>query len=259
MNSADFALSRYDPIVVDSWQFIIIDREVGLPFELFDIVEDVLLMLSDDPSQSELVERTIQDVIPSAAQESFYRDAKIKRSKEFHRPAPPEVQYEGNRQRSHDPDRQILLAHQTKMSGDKTSREANRFIRRVIDDMERCGVVSIAEEYDRPQTRPVIIQGSDGGLDLYFPYEFSGLSPEVELTPNLSLPRKTCLLDFVRRFKDQHPKGIVAKGTILPHYCAWPIPAFRRTGKSRLNFGTWEGHVYHWNAMRKRLSLMPSP
>jgi len=32
--------SMYDPIVVDSWQFIIIDREVGMPFDLIDIVQD---------------------------------------------------------------------------------------------------------------------------------------------------------------------------------------------------------------------------
>jgi hypothetical protein len=30
----------YDPIVVDSWQFIIIDREIGLPFQLMNIVQD---------------------------------------------------------------------------------------------------------------------------------------------------------------------------------------------------------------------------
>lgn len=239
--------------MVDSWQFIIIDREVGLAFELFDIIEDVLLMLSDDPSQSELIERTIQDIIPAAAQEPFYKDAKIKNSKNFQFPAPPEVQYEGNRQRTHDPDRQTLVTHQTKMLSNKPSREANRFIRRVVDDMERCGVISLAEEYEPPQTRPVIIRGFDGALDLYFPYEFSGISPDAALTRNMSLPRQSCLSDFVRRFKAQHPKGIVAKGSILTHYCAWPIPALRRTGNRRLNFGTWEGHVYQWNAMRKSL------
>ncbi|KAF1966521.1 hypothetical protein BU23DRAFT_544186 [Bimuria novae-zelandiae CBS 107.79] len=241
--------SMYDPIVVDSWQFIVIDREVGLPFELFDIIQDTLLMLVDDPYPEELVNRVIQEIIPPAAQEVCRKDMKISDSKRFQFPAPPEVQYEGNRQRSHETDRQILLAHQTKMLADGPSREANRFIRRVIDDMERCGIISLAPEYETPQTRPVIIQSSDGGLDLYFPYEFGGLSPDAELTPNLSLPRKSCLLDFVSNFKRQQPEGIMAKGSILPHYCAWPMPAIRRMGKSRLNFGTWEGHVYHWNAM----------
>lgn len=254
---ADFIilLYRYDPIVVDSWQFIIIDRDVGMPFELFDIVEDILLMLLDDPSPEHVVQRTIEDVIPPASQHSFRKDVEVEH--EFRYPTPPEVQYESNRQRSHDPDRQILLAHQKRMLADGSSREANRFIRRVIDDMERCGIISLAEEYEPPQTRPVMIQGSDGNLDVYFPYEFSILSSDVGLTPRLPLPRKSCLIDFARHFKSQNPKGIIAKGSILTHYCAWPMPAIRRTGKSRLNFGTWEGHVYHWNAMRKCIPRIP--
>ncbi|KAL1610104.1 hypothetical protein SLS60_001769 [Paraconiothyrium brasiliense] len=243
--------SMYDPIVVDSWQFIIIDRAPNLPFELFDIIEDVLLMLVDDPSPKEIMKRVIEEVIPPAAQDLYLEKIEIDKIASSGFPYPPEVQYEGNRQRSHEPDRQILLAHQTKMLQDGRSREANRFIRRVIDDLERCGIVSLVTEYESPQTRPVIVQGSDGALDLYFPYEFGGLSPDVELTPNLSLPRKMCLIDFVKHFKDQQPTGIMAKGSILTHYCAWPMPALKRMGKSRLNFGTWEGHVYHWNAMRE--------
>ncbi|KAL5395216.1 hypothetical protein PMIN04_012927 [Paraphaeosphaeria minitans] len=241
--------SMYDPIVVDSWQFIIIDRDPNLPFELFEIIEDILLMLVDDPSPRDIMRRVIEEVIPPAAQDIFLEKIDIDKIAGVGFPSPPEVQYEGNRQRSHEPDRQILLAHQKKMLQDGRSREANRFIRRVVDDMERCGIISLAPEHESPQTRPVIIQGSDGALDLYFPYEFGHLSPDVELTPNLSLPRKTCLGDFVGHFKTQHPEGIVAKGSILTHYCAWPMPALKRMGKSKLNFGTWEGHVYRWNAM----------
>jgi hypothetical protein len=250
--------SMYDPIVVDSWQFIIIDREPNLPFKLFDIIEDILLMLVDDPSPKEIMKRVIEEVIPPAGQEIFLEKIDVDKIAGLGFPSPAEVQYEGNRQRSHEPDRQIILAHQTKMLQDGRSREANRFIRRIVDDMEHCGIISLVSEFEAPQTRPVIIQGSDGALDLYFPYEFGGLSPDVELTPNLSLPRKTCLVDFVRQFKDQHPEGIMAKGGILTHYCAWPMPALKRMGKSRINFGTWEGHVYHWNAMRK-FSSRPLP
>lgn len=243
--------SMYDPIVVDSWQFIIIDRHPNLPFELFEIIEDILLMLVDDPSPREIMKRVIEEVIPPAAQGVFLEKIEFEKIAGSVFPSPPEVQYEGNRQRSHEPDRQILLAHQKKMLQDGRSREANRFIRRAVDDMERCGIISYALDHESPQTRPVIIQGSDGALDLYFPYEFGSLSPDVELTPKLTLPRKTCLLDFAKQFKDKHPEGIMAKGSILTHYCAWPMPALKRRGKSRLNFGTWEGHVYHWNAMRK--------
>ncbi|KAF1953675.1 hypothetical protein CC80DRAFT_494275 [Byssothecium circinans] len=241
--------SMYDPIVVDSWQFIILDRQVGLPFQLFDIIQDALLMLTGDPSPRDVAKRVIREVIPASVQEIFLEEMSIDSSADMRFPAPPEIQYEGNRQRTHDPDRQTLVAHENKMTTEERSRDANRFIRRVVEDMERCGIVSLAPEYEKPQTRPVIVQGSDGALDLYFPYEFGGLSPDAELTPNLTLPRKTCLVDFAKQFKQHNPGGIMAKGSILTHYCAWPMPAIKRLGKSRLNFGTWEGHVYHWNAM----------
>ncbi|CAI6331830.1 unnamed protein product [Periconia digitata] len=213
-------------------------------------------MLMGDPAPRQVAKRVIREVIPASVQEIFLEEMSIDSSVDMQFPAPPEIRYEGNRQRCHDPDRQILVTHHNKMSSEERSRDANRFIRRVVEDMERCGIVSLATEYEPPQTRPVIIQGSDGALDLYFPYEFGGLSPDAELTPNLTLPSKTCLVDFVNKFKEQSPKGIMAKGSILTHYCVWPMPAIKRLGKSRLNFGTWEGHVYHWNAMRKFHALL---
>lgn len=243
--------SMYDPIVVDSWQFIIIDKQAGLPFQLFDIIQDALLMLMGDPTPREIAKRVIREVIPASVQQIFLEEMSIDSSVDLRYPAPPEVQYEGNRQRCHNPDREILITSFQKMSSEGKSRDANRFIRRVVEDMERCGIISLVPEHEEPQTRPVIVQGSDGGLDLYFPYEFGRLSPDPELTPNLTLPSKTCLLDFAACFKDKYPNGIMAKGSILTHYCAWPMPAIRRVGRSKLNFGTWEGHVYHWNEMRK--------
>jgi hypothetical protein len=255
--------SMYDPIVVDSWQFIIIDRQVGLPFQLFDIIQDALLMLTGDPSPRDLAKRVIREVIPPSVQDIFLDEMKIDSSVHLRFPAPPDIQYEGNRQRTHEPDRQILLAREAKMTSDaEQSRDANRFIRRVVDDMERCGIVSLATEYEEsPQTRPVVIQGSDGALDLYFPYEFGGLSPDAELTPNLTLPGKSCLVEFAKGYLGRNPGAVVAKGGILTHYCAWPMPAIKRLGKSRLSFGTWEGSVYLWNVMRKSLlslTLFPS-
>lgn len=242
--------SMYDPIVVDSWQFIIIDRKTGLPFQLFDIIQDVLLMLVGDPTPKQLAKRVVREVIPAPVQEIFLEEMNIDSSTELRFPAPPAVQYEGNRHRCYNPDKQIILAHQIKTASDVRSRDANRFIRRVIDDMERSGLITLATEYEKPQTRPIIIQGTDGGLDLYFPYEFGGLAPN-EFTPSLTLPRNNCLLSFAKSFKDKHPFAIMAKGSIQTHYCAWPMPAIKRLGKNKLNFGTWEGHVYHWNVMRK--------
>ena len=241
--------SVYDPIVVDSWQFIIIDRQTGLPFQLFDIIQDILLMLVDDLSPKQLAKRVIRDVIPTPVQEIFFEELSIDSSPELRFAAPAEMQYEGNRYRCFDPARKTLLEYQIKTASEERPRDANRFIRRVVEDLEKAGLVSLASEYEQPQTRPIIIQGTDGGLDLYFPYEFGGLAPN-EFTPSLTLPRKTCLADFAHAFKQKHPTAIMAKGSILTHYCAWPMPAVKRMGKSRLNFGTWEGHIYHWNVMR---------
>lgn len=269
LESADFSISvnledvknelrrwkahLYDPIVVDSWQFIIIDREVGQPFQLFDIVQDTLLMLCGDPSPRQVAKRVIREVIPSSVQEIFLEELKIDSSIDMRFPAPPEVQYEINRQRCYDPDRSILMVHQQKMAANQMSRDGNRFIRRVIEDMERCGIISLTTEYEESQTRPVIVQGTDGNLDLYFPYEFGGLSPDPDATPSLTLPPKNCLVEFAKAFQQKHPNAIIAKGSIQTHYCAWPMPAIKRMGKKKLNFTTWEGHVYHWNAMRESL------
>jgi hypothetical protein len=250
--------TMYDPIVVDSWQFIIIDRQVGLPFELFDIIQDALLMLTGDPTPKQVAKRVIREVIPPPVQEIFFEELSIDGTSEMRFPAPPEIQYEGNRQRCYNPPRQVMIAHQQKSLSEDRSRDANRFIRRVVEDMERTGVIKLAKEYEKSQTKPVIIQGTDGGLDIYFPYDFGSLAPN-EFTPSLTLPRKSCLIDFAREYKHNNPTAIMAKGSILTHYCAWPMPAIKRMGKSRLNFTTWEGHIYHWNEMRESTNYFLVP
>ena len=147
---------------------------------------------------------------------------------------------------------------QSKTTARNISRDDNRFIRRTIEDMERYGIVSLAPEYEEPQTRPIIIQAADGNPDLYFPYDDSATSSaEGERLPILPLPPRTCLSDFAHAFKQKHANAIMAKGSIQTHYCAWPMPAIKSLGKSGLNFATWEGHVYRWNAMRKFSPCFP--
>lgn len=138
--------SMYDPIVVDSWQFIIIDREVGLPFQLIDIVQDTLLMLVGDPSPRQMAKRVIREIIPPSVQEIFLEEIQIESSHSLRYPAPMEIQYEGNRHRCYDPDPAVLAAQQNRMTSQRISRDVNRFVRRVIEDMERCGIVSLAPE-----------------------------------------------------------------------------------------------------------------
>jgi hypothetical protein len=247
--------TMYDPIVVDSWQFIIIDREVGLPFQLMGIVQDTLLMLTGDPSPRQVAKRVIREIIPPSVQEIFLDEITIESSPDLRYSAPLDVQYEGNRYRCFSADNKIVASNQERMSSEPSSRDTNRIIRRVVDDMERCGLITLATEYERSQALPVVAQGTDGGYDLYFPYKQGGAGTDDERAPSLPLPSKNCLLDFALSYKRKNPKGILAKGSIQTHYCAWPMPAIKSLGRTGLNFGTWEGHVYHWNAMRKSSPL----
>ncbi|KAH5383217.1 hypothetical protein HBI38_228920 [Parastagonospora nodorum] len=241
--------TMYDPIVVDSWQFIIIDREVGQPFQLMDIVQDTLLMLVGDPSPRQVAKRVIREVIPSSVQEIFLEEIRIDSSPDLRYSAPLDVQYEGNRYRCHDPDRSIIAANHERMASDPSPRDANRLMRRIVEDMERSGLVSLSSEYERPQARPVLAQGTDGQYDLYFPYKRDATAAEGDRAPSLPLPPKSCLRDFAQTFKNKNANAIFAKGSIQTHYCAWPMPAIKSLGRTGLNFVTWEGHVYRWNAM----------
>ncbi|KAI0578984.1 hypothetical protein Alg130_07707, partial [Pyrenophora tritici-repentis] len=241
--------TMYDPIVVDSWQFIIIDREVGLPFRLIDIVQDTLMMLIGDPSPRQMAKRVIREIIPPSVQEIFLDEVHIECTAELRYPPPGEVQHEGNRWRCYDPDPKLLTARQKRMNAQEMTRDDNRFIRRVIEDMERYGIVTLQTEYEEPQTRPIIVQASDGAPDLYFPYEGGSTVSESGRSLSLPLPPANCLGEFAEKYKQKYPNAIMAKGSIQTHYCAWPMPAIKSLGKSGLNFATWEGHVYRWNAM----------
>ncbi|CBX98999.1 hypothetical protein IAQ61_001276 [Plenodomus lingam] len=241
--------SMYDPIVVDSWQFMIIDREAGLPFRLLDIVQDTLMMLVGDPSPRHMAKRVVREVIPPSVQEMFLEDIQISYSMDLRYPAPPEVNHEDNRYRCYNPDATFIKSEQSKWSSQQITRDQNRFIRRCIDDMERNGIVSLATEYEIPQARPIIVQGSDGSPDLYFPYEEESTEEEGGCAPSLPLPSPTCLVEYAMSFKEKNPSAIFAKGSIQTHYCAWPMPAMKSLGRNGLNFATWEGHIYRWNAM----------
>ncbi|OCK81046.1 hypothetical protein K432DRAFT_296380 [Lepidopterella palustris CBS 459.81] len=242
--------SMYDPIVVDSWQFIVIDKQPGLPFSLFDLIQDALLMLVGDPSPRQLAKMVIRDVIPPAVQQIFLDEMILQSALELRYPPPRDIQYEGNRVRCWNVEEGLLASRWPKFEESRT-RDEDRFIMCVVEDMEKKGLVTLAPEYEHPQTRPLVIQGTDGGLDLYFPYDFKEKSPDsLESTTSLrALPPPDCLLEFAKSFKEKHPTALMAKGSVQTHYCAWPMPAIKRLGNSRLNFATWKGHIYYWNAM----------
>jgi hypothetical protein len=251
--------SMYDPIVVDSWQFIIIDREVGQPFELMDLVQDALLMLVGDPMPRSIAKRVIRSVIPPSIQEIFLEEMVIDSSPDLRYPPPHDVQYDGNRFRCFDPDQNVIVNRQREAASEKLTRNENRFVRRVIEDMERCGIISLVQQWEEPQSQPVIMQGADGALDLYFPYEHTETKADGQRITSLPFPPTNTLYDFAQAFKELHPQGIMAKGSIQTHYCAWPMPAIRSLGSAGTNFATPEGQIYHWNAMRTSLPFLFSP
>ena len=166
----------YNPLVVDFWQFIIIDRQPGLPFALFDIVQDTLLMLVGDLSPRQLARRVIQDIIPPAVREIFWDEITLQNSFDLRYPPPKDIKYEGNRFRCWDSDRASLVSRWSEFEKSRT-RDEDRFIMCVIRDMEEKGVISLAPGYEPPQTRPLVVQSTDGGLDLYFPYNFGEKHP----------------------------------------------------------------------------------
>ncbi|KAF2811922.1 uncharacterized protein BDZ99DRAFT_569863 [Mytilinidion resinicola] len=240
--------STYDPIVVESWQIVIIDKTPGLSFSLFDIVDDALLMLTGDPSPREVAKQVIRDVIPPAVQQIFLDQITWQDTPDIRYPPPECVKYEGSRVRCWDLDQGLLASRRE--TGGFGFRDENRFIMTVVDEMERNGLIRLVKEYKAPQTRPVVLQGVDGALDLYFPYDFGADTDLMQLTSSLRvLPPPNCLLEFANSFKEKHPNAVVAKGSVQTNYCAWPMPAVGRLGKGGLNFATWEGHIYQWNVM----------
>jgi hypothetical protein len=128
-------------------------------------------MLTGDPSPRQVVKRVIRDIIPASVRDIFLDEMTIEASPDLHHSAPLDVQYEGNRWRCYSPDNRIVAANQERMALEPGSRDNNRIIRRVVDDMERCGLITLSTEYERPQARPVVAQGSDGEYDLYFSYK----------------------------------------------------------------------------------------
>jgi hypothetical protein len=145
----------------------------------------------------------------------------------------------------------MIAGVQRASAGETLTRNENRFIRRVVEDMERLGIITLLPQWEEPQSQPIIMHGSDGALDLYFPYEHTELTSDGQRVPSLPFPPTNSLEDFARSWKQQYPNGIMAKGSIQTHYCAWPMPTMKSLGSTGSNFATPEGHVYHWNAMRK--------
>jgi hypothetical protein len=183
-----------------------------------DIVQGTLLMLVGDPLPRHVAKRVIREIIPSSVQEILLEELTIESSPDLRYSAPLDVQYEGNRYRCYDPNTSIIAANRERLAAEPRSRDSNCFIWSVVEDMERCGLISLSTEYERPQARPVLVQGTDGGYDLYLLYKRDATVMEGERAPSLLLPTSDCLLEFAQLYKRKHPRASFAKGSIQTHY-----------------------------------------
>ena len=159
---------------------------------------------------------------------------------------PQDIKYKRNRLRFQDLDKGLLISRWSKFKKPYT-RDKDRFIIYIIQDIEKRGVISLNLEGGPTQTWPLVIQDADRALDLYFPYNFKekSLKSLESTTSYRALPPPNYLIEFAKAFKEKHPNALMAKGSIQTHYCAQPIPAVKQLRKIRLNFGTWQGHIYY--------------
>ena len=91
----------------------------------------------------------------------------IESSTELHFSVTPEVRYEGNRFRCCNPDRSFIAEGQEGANSGNLDRYARRFVRRLVDDMERNGIIAFVPEYEQPQSHHTLMQGSDGSRPVF--------------------------------------------------------------------------------------------
>ncbi|KAI0883937.1 uncharacterized protein GGS22DRAFT_166459 [Annulohypoxylon maeteangense] len=234
----------------DYFEFIIIDRAPGRPFDILDVVADALSKLKGDPSYAQISRQAVQKYIPSNEQEAYFEELTHMQLTQF----PPAIspQYVGNRIRCwdipdalHDILRTVLLDKSR-----TTTQQESRLISKVSADLESHGVLTKILEYEPSNMRPVMMPGIDGLEDLYFPYD---LGPRKESAPGESVfdfgPWDNDLFEFSEKYKRAHPNALFAKGRVNVPYCAWPCPNLTGPRHSRLNFSTPEGRMYRWNKL----------
>lgn len=229
----------------DYVEVLIIDRQPGRLFSLDRLVNDVLMMLSSDPREDEIMRSAIHKSIPEDEQAKWIASCSWE-GVSIEDGDIGNAHYEGARIRAWD----VQQKHPDLIRSSltiKPPRRDRRLICKILNQMKASGVISQLKEYHKPYTRPTIIYGADGLEDLYFHYAF-GPVDEDALTggPLGASPTPSSLSRFAHAFKAAHPDAVFAKGRINVHYCAWPVPAVSAPGL--ITFCTAEGYLYRWNA-----------
>ena len=218
----------------DYLQFLVIDRVCGMPFSLISTIEDVLLEVSGDPSLEQIMQDTVEEVIPLDEREE-YSDAVLVAIATQDAPRPDmnlsQVSYEGNRSRCWDID-QVLPKLLESRSGKRVPAEYSRLISALCKDLESKGTIRIMEAFVAPQGVACAFPGSDGKLDLYIDYRALLATAQLDaLGSKLDLPPQDSMLQFAKAFERGNTRAIFAKGSIVTRYCAWPMDAM--VSKSR--------------------------
>lgn len=231
----------------DYVEVLIIDRQPGHVFSLYSVVNDVLMMLSGDPSAAEIWRSAIHKSIPEDEKARLIDNCSWESASMEDRHV-SNVHYEGARLRAWDVQQKQPGLIRSSLTI-KLSRRDRRLICKILSQMEASGVISQLQEYHKPYSRPTILSGTDGLEDLYFHYELGPPDEDALARGPLGLsstPAPGSLSRFAHAFKAAHPDAVFAKGRINVHYCAWPIPAVSALGL--LTFYTSEGYLYRWNA-----------
>ncbi|BCS28171.1 uncharacterized protein APUU_61219S [Aspergillus puulaauensis] len=228
-------------------EILIIDRQPGHVFSLYSVANDVLMMLSGDPSAAEIWRSAIHKSMPEDEQAKWI-DGYSWESASIEDTHVSDLHYEGARIRAWD----VQQKQPGLIRGSlaiKPSRRDRRLICKILRQMEASGVISQLQEYHKVWSRPTILYGTDGLEDLYFHYDLGPPDEDALARGPLGLsstPAPGSLGRFAHAFKAAHPDAAFAKGRINVHYCAWPMPAVSALGL--LTFCTSEGYLYRWNA-----------
>ena len=230
----------------DYWQFLIVDRMPCQQFVLLQVISDVLAQLNGQPSIQKIVEDVIREVVPSKEQETYLQASGAAFDGRISETRFTDIEYEGNRSRCWDTE-SLLPELLDSRKGTKVPIDYARFITALCGNLESKGTIRIAEEFTPPQGVACAFPGSDGKLDLYIDYKaLIAIANPSALPSSFDLPTEGSLLSFARAFKRVHGNALFAKGSIVTHYCAWPIDAVKHSSRGLPNFTTPEGHIYEW-------------
>lgn len=232
----------------DYLQFLVIDREPGMPFTLIDMIQDVLVELNGDQSPEKIMQDAVKDIIP-LDERDIYLDAVVvglPRDTPWPEMNFNQVRYEGNRSRCWDVD-QVLPKLLESRSGTKVPVEDSRFISALCKDLESKGSIRIMEEFVASQGIACAFPGTDGKLDLYIDYRplLATAQPNAALS-KFDLPPDDSLLRFAKTFDYRNAAAIYIKGSIVIAYCTWPMDAIGPLSRGLPNFTTPAGHIYQW-------------